>query len=298
MGTRLNPNILPELLADLQSAQLNTQNAAQEVSTGRSVNAPGDNPAAVAALVLNDAQTSEDAQYQTNITDLQSNLQLANSVVDNASQLLTSAISLGTEGATGTISTSQRQSIAAQVTSLQQQLLSLANTTDQGAYIFSGTNVTTPAFTADASAPSGVVYNGNSAVNSVQISEGQSVQTNLPGSELFTNSSGNAFAALNDLANALNSGTGIAAATTEVQNAFNQINTQGAFYGDALSQLQSTENYLSQETVTLSQQQNNLVGANLTQAVTSLSQDETDEQASESATAQILQLPTILDYIQ
>jgi flagellar hook-associated protein 3 FlgL len=298
MGTRLNPNILPDLLADLQSSQLNAQNAAQEVSTGRSVNAPGDNPAAVAALVLNDAQTSEDAQFQTNVTDLQSKLQLANSVVNNASQLLTSAISLGTEGATGTVSTSQRQSIAAQVSSLQQQLLALANTTDQGAYIFSGTNVTTPAFTADASAPSGVVYNGNSAVNSVQISEGQSLQTNVPGSELFTNSSGNAFAALNDLANALNSGTGIAAATTEVQNAFNQVNTQGAFYGNALSQLQNTENYLSQETVNLSQQQNTLIGANLTQAVTSLSQDETDEQASESAAAQILQLPTLLNYIQ
>jgi flagellar hook-associated protein 3 FlgL len=298
MDTRLNPNIVPELLADLQSAQLNTQTAAQEVSTGRSVNAPGDNPSAVAALVLNDAQTSEAAQFQTNISDLQSKLQVANSVVSTASQLLTSAVSLGTQGATGTISASQRQSIATQISGLQQQLLSLANTTYQGAYIFGGTNVTTQAFTADSSAPSGVVYNGNSAVNSVQISEGQSVQTNLPGSQLFENSSGNAFGALNDLANALNSGTGIAAATTEVQNAFNQINTQGAFYGNALNQLQNTENYLSQETVTLSQQQNNLVGANLTQAVTSLSQDETDEQASESATAQILQLPTLLNYIQ
>ena len=298
MGTRLNTNILPELLADLQSAQVNTQKDAQEVSTGRSVNAPGDNPAAVAALVLNNAQTSEAAQFQSNINDLQSNLQLANSVISSASQLLTSAITLGTEGATGTVSTAQRQSIAAQVSSLQQQLLSLANTTNQGAYIFSGTNVTTPAFTADASAPSGVVYNGNSAVNSVEISEGQSVQTNLPGSQVFTSSSGNAFAALNDLANALNSGTGVAAATAEVQSAFNQVNTQGAFYGNALSQLQNTENYLNQETVNLSQQQNNLVGANLTQAVTSLSQDEVDQQASENATAQILQLPTLLSYIQ
>src|ERR1700722_10359606 len=213
MGTRFNPNILPELLTDLQTAQVNSQNAAQEVSTGRSVNAPGDNPAKVAALVLNDAQTSEDAQFQTNVSDLQSKLQVANSVLNSASQLLTSAVSLGTEGATGTISASQRQSIATQVSGLQQQLLSLANTTYQGAYIFGGTNVTTQAFTADSSASSGVVYNGNSAVNSVQISEEQSLQTNLPGSQVFTNSSGNAFAALNDLVNALNSGTGVAAAT-------------------------------------------------------------------------------------
>jgi len=298
MATRFNPNILPELLVDLQTAQQSAQTAAQEVSTGRSVNAPGDNPAAVAALVLNDAQTSEDAQFQTNISDLQSKLQVANSVMSNASQLLTSAISLGTEGATGTESASERQAIATQVAGLQQQMLALANTTYQGTYIFSGTNVTTQAFTADSSAPSGVVYNGNSAVNSVQISEGESLQTNLPGSQVFMSSSGNAFGALNDLVNALNSGTGIAAATTEVQNAFNEINSQGAFYGNALSQLTNAESYLSQDTVNLSTQQNSLVGANLTQAVSDLSQDETDEQASESATAQILQLPTILDYIQ
>jgi hypothetical protein len=49
--------------------------------------------------------------------------------------------------------------------------------------------------------------------------------------------------------------------------------------------------------VNLSTQQNALVGANLTQAVASLSQDQVDEQASESAAAQILQLPTLLSYI-
>jgi flagellar hook-associated protein 3 FlgL len=298
MSTTFNPNILPDLLLNLQTSQQNAENAAEEISTGRAVNAPGDNPAAVAALVLNDAQTSEDAQFQTNIGDLQSKLQVGNSVMSDAAQLMTSAISLGTEGATGTTTASERQTIAAQVTSLQQQMLSLANTTYQGTYIFSGTNVTTPAFTADASSPSGVDYNGNSASTSVEISQGQSIQTNLPGNQVFLNSSGNVFGALNDLANALNSGTGIAAATTEVQNAFNQINSQAGFYGNALNQLQSTESYLSQETVNLSSQQNSLIGANLTQAATNLSQDEMDEQASESATAQIIQLPNVLDYIE
>jgi flagellar hook-associated protein 3 FlgL len=297
MGTRFNPNILQELLADLQTSQQNTQTAAQEVSTGRAVNAPGDNPAAVAALVVNDSQTSQDAQFQTNISDVQSKLQTADSVMNNAAQLLTSAISLGTEGATGTVTASQRQAISTQVQGLQQQMLALANTTYQGTYIFAGTNVATAAFTANASAPSGVIYNGNSSVNSVEISQGQSVQTNLPGSQIFMNSSGNVFGALNDLVNALNSGTGIAAANTEVQNAFTQVNTQRGFYGNALGQLQSAESFLSQDTVNLSSQQNALVGANLTQAVTSLSQDQVDEQAAESATAQILQLPNLLSYI-
>src|ERR1700691_2034965 len=123
MSTRVDPNILPDLLSNLQTVQQNAENAAQQVSTGRSVNAPGDNPAAVAALVLNDAQTSEDAQFQTNISDLQSKLHTPCSVMKCASQLMTSPISLGAQGRTGTATASDRQSIASQVTGLQQQML-------------------------------------------------------------------------------------------------------------------------------------------------------------------------------
>jgi flagellar hook-associated protein 3 FlgL len=298
MTTRINPNTIPDLLSAMQTAQQNAQNAAQQVSTGRRVNNPGDDPAAVAALVYNNAQSSQDAQFQTNISDLQSKFQVADSVMNSAVQLMTSAISLGTQGATGTLTDANRQSIAAQVAGLQQQMLSLANTSYQGTYIFSGTNVTTPPFAVDSSAPSGVAYNGDSAVTTVQISTGQSIQTNVPGDQVFANSSGNVFGALNDLENALTSGTGIAAANTEVQAAFNQLNNQRVFYGNGLSQLQATESFLSQDTVNLSQQQNSLIGADLSTAVSNLSQSQVAEQASISAMAQILNLPTLLNYIK
>jgi len=298
MSTRINPNTVPDLLAALQTLQQNVQNDSQQVSTGRRVNNLGDDPAAAAELVFNNAQTSQDAQFQSNISDLQSKVQTADSVMSSASQLLTSAISLGTQGATGTLTDANRQSIAAQVAGLQQQMLSLANTSYQGTYIFSGTDVTTQPFTQDSSAPSGVTYNGNSAVTTVQISQGQSLQTNLPGDQVFANSSGNVFAALNNLQNALTSGTGIAAANTEVQNAFNQVNNQRVFYGNALNQLQSTDNFLSQDTVNLSQQQNSLVGADMTKAISSLSQDQVAQQAALSATAQILNMPTLLSYLK
>ena len=298
MSARINPNTLPDLLSTMQTVQQNAQNAAQQVSTGRRVNNPGDDPAAMAALVFNNAQASQDAQFQTNISDVQSKVQVADSVMNSATQLLTTAISLGTQGATGTLSDANRQSIAAQVAGLQQQLLSLANTSYQGTYIFSGTAVTTQPFTADPSSPSGVAYNGDSAVTTVQISQGQSLQTNLPGDQVFANSAGNAFAALNDLTNALKSGTGIAAANTEVQNAFNQLNNQRVFYGNSLNQLQSAESFLSQDTVNLSTQQNSLIGADLTKAISQLSQSQTAEQATISATAQILNLPTLLSYLK
>ena len=41
---RVNPNPMPDLLAALNQTQLESQQASLEISTGRSVNQPSDNP--------------------------------------------------------------------------------------------------------------------------------------------------------------------------------------------------------------------------------------------------------------
>jgi flagellar hook-associated protein 3 FlgL len=298
MNIRVNPDTLPDLIASIQKSQQNQQTAIEQMSTGRSVNNLSDNPAAAAALVGNDALSSETDQFLTNISDVQGKLQAANSALNNATEILTTAITVGTEGANGTMSTADQQALAKQVQGLQQQMLGLANTSYQGAYVFAGTNVGTQPFVQDSSSSSGVQYNGNSNVTSVQTGEGQSIQTNVGGNQLFLNSSGDIFTALNDLANALNSGTGIAAANTEVQQAFSQLTTQSVFYGSALGQLQSSQNFLNQEQVNLSTQQTQLVGANLTEVIANESQAQVDLQAALSATGQVLSLPSLLSYLK
>jgi len=298
MSVRLNPDITPDLLGSIEQAQQNQQTAIQQMSTGRSVNNLSDNPAAAAGLVGNNALSSENDQFLTNVSDVQGKLQTADSALSNATQLLTTAITVGAQGANGTLSDSDRQALAQQVQGLQQQMLGLANTAYEGVYVFGGTNVSAPPFAQDASSSSGVQYNGNSHVTSVQIAEGTSVQTNVAGSQLFLNSGGNVFSALNDLANALTSGNGIAAANTEVQQAFSQLTTQRITYGNGLSQLQSSQNFLNQEQVNLSTQQNQLVGANLTAVVANESQAQVDLQAALSATGQVLNLPNLLTYLK
>src|SRR5258708_6865397 len=50
---RVNPNPMPDLLEALNQSQLETQQAMLEISSGRSVNQPSDNPTAAALLVDN-----------------------------------------------------------------------------------------------------------------------------------------------------------------------------------------------------------------------------------------------------
>ena len=123
------------------------------------------------------------------------------------------------------------------------------------------------------------------------------MQLNLPGSQLFLNGQGSVFSALNALSTALQSGTGVAAAATQVQQAYSQLNSQRVFYGNVLGQLQSNETFLNQESVNLTQEQTTIAGADITQAATDLSQAETAQQAVTAATAQILQLPDLMSYL-
>ena len=169
------------------------------------MNALGDNPAAASALVGNDSETAQVDQFQSNVSSLQGLLQVGDSTMSSVVNLMTQAISLGIEGANGTLSDADRQAIASQLTGIQQQMLGLANTTYEGNYISGGTEDQTAPFTADPTAPDGVTYNGNTSVNSVQLSTGQSMAINVPGSQLFQNPSGDIFGALNQMITALQS---------------------------------------------------------------------------------------------
>ena len=298
MSIRLNPNLLPDLLASIQQSQQNEATATEQMASGLSVNQLSDNPAAAAALVTNHAQSAQDDQFLQNASTLTARFQTADSALSNVTQVLTSAISIGTEGANGTLSAADQQAIAQEVQGLQSQLVNLANTSYQGTYLFAGTAVNTQPFTLN-TATGAVTYNGNAGVSSTELSEGNSINTNIPGNQLFQNASGDAFAALQNLYSSLMAGNqaNIGTAVTQVQNALNEVSTQRVFYGNAMNQVDLSESFLNQDKVNLSSQENSLVGADLAQTATNLSQAELANQATLSATAKILSLPTLLDLL-
>jgi flagellar hook-associated protein 3 FlgL len=178
------------------------------------------------------------------------------------------------------------------------QLLGLANTSSEGVFIFSGTDATTQPYALNPASPDGVTYSGNTGVNSIELSNGQTIQTNVPGSQVFSNSAGDVFGALNQLINALQTGTGVAAANTAMDQAFNALNAQRLFFGTALSQVQSTSNFLSTDQLQLSSQASQISGADMASAITTLDQTETASEVLLESAGKTLSLPSLLSYIQ
>ena len=296
---RVNPNFNATILQDIQQSDASLQTAFQEVSTGQKVNLPSDNPAASAAELQVQAQSANVDQYTTNSDSALSQAQLGDSVLTSVVSLLNQAITLGTEGANSTSSSANRASISTDVQGLLSNVVSLANTTFQGISIFGGTVSNEAAFTADPASSTGYTYNGNSTVNKIQVGDSLTVQANIPGSTLFTNSSASVLGALSSLSTALSSGTSadIGTATAAVTTALNYVTQQHAVYGNTINQLTSQETYLSQEKVTLTSRATSLVGIDTATAAENLSQAETENSAVFAAAAKVLQ-NSLLNYLK
>jgi flagellar hook-associated protein 3 FlgL len=293
---RVNPYPTPDLLAALEQLQQQQSTATLELASGSSINKPSDNPAGAAQVVRINDLTSQVDSFQRSISSINGQFSTADSTLSSVVTALQRAISLGVQGATGTLSDSDRADIAAELTGIQSQLLSLANTSYQGQYIFAGTATTQP-FVADPTQTSGVRYVGNTGVNSVTIGSGYLLQVNVPGSQIFTGAGGNVFQSINDLITSLNSDSGISAAVTELGTAFTYVTGQRVFYGNALNQTQSQQTYLNTQSLGLSQQLNTIAGANIADVASQLVNDQTAQTAALEAIAKTPQ-NSLFDYLK
>jgi flagellar hook-associated protein 3 FlgL len=298
MSLRVNPNPAPDLIAAIANNREAQNTALQQLSTGREVVQISDNPAAAAQIVLNHGEVSRDGQYLQNISDLSARLGSIDSSLSSVVQALTQAISLGTEGANGTLSDADRQSVAQEMIGIRDQVLSLANQSYQGSYVFAGTAASTQPFVLDSTQPNGVRYDGNGNSNEITISRGNTIPISVPGDQIFTNPAGDVLGALNGMITALQTNSGLDTANLNLQQAFSELSSRRVFYGNTLARLESTQTFLNSDKARLAQQENDLTGADLASSITNLQQASTATDAILSAAGQILSTLHLFDFLK
>src|SRR5487761_2705545 len=90
------------------------QQYGQDLSTGKSLNQPSDNPGQIATDLSVRSTIAIDNQVSTNATSLQNQLTSVDGTLASLTNVLTSVRSLAVQGAPDTISASQLQSIGTQ----------------------------------------------------------------------------------------------------------------------------------------------------------------------------------------
>ena len=296
---RVNPNSYPDVLSGIENAQQSMQTALQQLSTGKRVNQPSDDASASATMVNVLATSARVDQYTKNSSSVLSQAQMADSTLSAVVTSLNQAVSLGTEGATGSLSTANRQAVATQLQGILSSVLAQANTTYQGVSLFGGTAAPAQAFTADASSASGFKYNGNNGVNYSPVGDGVNVQLNVPGNQIFDQAGSSVLGALSTLIDKLQNGTTaeIGDATAAVSSAISYVGQQRVTYANTVNQINAQDSFLSQETINLTSQQTSLVGIDTAPAATALTQPHLAQTAVLPAGGKILP-NTLLDYLK
>jgi len=163
-----------------QSAMLKTQ---QQLSSGLAVQTPSDNPVAAVQALDTQQEMSMNTQYTTNRGTAEDQLSQLDTNLSNVTTLLQSANSIAVAANNASLSNADRASYATQLSSQLQQLLGLANATnDNGQYLFSGYRGNTQPFTQTST---GASYAGDDGQRLVQVSPSIQIPVSVSGADVF-----------------------------------------------------------------------------------------------------------------
>jgi flagellar hook-associated protein 3 FlgL len=285
-----------QFLASLNILQSNLSQADEQLSSGLRVNQASDAPQSIQDIFQTRAELGQANQSAQNLTTIQGQVQAADTAVQGAIQLLNQAVSLGTQGASSTASLPTQQTLATQIQGLEAQLVAISRTEVGGVYVFSGDASGSPPYQVDASSATGVDRLVTPQQSTLQVAgpTGVTFQVSMTAQDLFDQrdsndnpTANNAFAALNSLAQALDSGNtaNITQAVNAVQTASNYVNDQTGFYGAAENNVSSALD-LAQKFQTQDQTQlSGLVDANTATLAVEVTQASTALDAAISAQA-------------
>jgi flagellar hook-associated protein 3 FlgL len=289
----MDPSYVSNLVGALDQAQANEQQLTSELSSGVSITALSQNPVASGenVLLLNQIQQDDSFTQSSNLVSGQ--LQVADSALGGVVTQLTQAISLATGADNGTLNAADIRSVGSQISGILDEVQSLANTSYQGQYIFAGGQTSTTPFTTSTNGtPNVTTYNGDQNVNYLSTPNGQKIQLNVPGSQIFLGTGANSvFGALNSLVADYATGTvNTAQAVSDTQalnTALGFVSQQRVTIDNSITQVTAASESVTSSQTQLIGTQSNLMQADVAQVSTQLSLAEAQQTALEDVIAQL-----------
>jgi flagellar hook-associated protein 3 FlgL len=282
---RLNPNYIVNLAVALNSSQASVQHLTEELSSGVRINSIGEDPIAAGQNVMLLNQIRQDDSFTQSANLVIGRLQVADSALGSVVSQLTKAISLATGANNGTRSANDVQAAALEIAGIRDEIVTLANTSYQGQYIFAGTQTASAPFsTSTGTSPAMTSYAGDSNLTYLRLPNGQQIQLNVPGNQIFKGPGAkDVFAALNNLIADYSTGTvnqGRAATDTQaLMSALTHISQQRVMIDNSITSLAAASEAVTNEKTQLTVAQTNLMQADIAQVATRLSLATTQQTA-------------------
>ncbi len=275
-------------ITQLQSEQVKLQ---QQISTGKRISTPSDDPVAAAnSLSISQAQSINSKFADTRKT-AELKLNTLESNLTSVTNMLVSVHSSLVAAGNGGYSDQERGFIAADLNSQLEALVGLANTKDAaGNYLYAGFQTDTKPFVANAS---GATYVGDANVQLLQVDTQRQMAVNVTGDSVFQAAGNDIFATLSDLVTLLNTpltpvnqaafSAGLATGIGSIQSGLDNVLNVRASVGSKLSELGTLNTAGSDRDLQYSASLSDLQDLDYAAALSDLSKNQTIMEAAQKS---------------
>ena len=288
-----------QVINQIQSLGARQAKLQNEVSSGQKLVQPEDDPSAMGRVLNLQTEQRQIGQFGRNVTRALSVSQASFAGLQSVKKISDRATEIGVLGS-GVNGASSNAAYATEVNQLVEQAVQAGNAKLGNDFLFSGTAVTTPPFTATRDANgriTGVTYAGNTGRAAIPVSENSSL---TPGVSGTTNTDIGAFinqlVALRDQLEA-NSGPGIAAAQNNLIGSEDKLVSSIAEQGGIQTRIEAAQAQQQTRATNLESLVSGEVDVDLPTALVKLNQTTTAYQAALQSGAKIMQM-SLLDYLR
>lgn len=165
------------VLSDLNAATERLRKTQEQLSSGKILNKPSDDPSQVARAIMLRSDLEATQQFQQNASEAKGWSDVTDSALDSVGDVLLRVRELTVQAANGTAGPESHRAIAEELEQLVDSVKSAGNATYGGRYVFAGTSTATQPYAMGASD----VYGGDTEKIVRQVGPGVAVPVNIDG---------------------------------------------------------------------------------------------------------------------
>jgi flagellar hook-associated protein 3 FlgL len=287
------------VLDGLQANMARMQKLQEQLSSGKQVSRPSDSPVKTVEAMQFRSTISRNEQYVRNADDGLAMLGVADAALTDSLNMTRRVRELTLQGLNGTLAHESKLALAAEIRTLRDGLVGVANTRYLDRPVFGGNTKSDDAFDRATGA-----YLGDNGEVVRTVGSGTRVSVNVPGTEVFgaTGSPQQLFAVLDEIADALEDDDAslhprLQGGLVNLDTAIDTVITTLGQLGARFNRVETMRSAAESQLLSLSDSLSEAEDIDLPKTIVDLQMQEVAYKAALGATARVVQ-PSLLDFLR
>lgn len=282
------------MLKHLSASYANLGKYQEQLSTGKKINRPSDDPVVAMKGMVYRTNLTEVEQFKRNFSEAYNWLENSDAAFDKATQALQRIRELVVQAGNDTYESTQRQAISQEIKQLTEHLVTIANTKVGDKYIFNGTNTLQPPVQMTGTS---ITTSVNTDEVKIELAKGIYIAVNVNPTEVFSGLFSDLQSLANDLDDPNKTGKDINEYLGNIDRHINKLLSTRAELGARMNRVELMEERIDQQEVIAQKVLSDNEDVDMERVITDLKVQESVHRAALAVGARIIQ-PTLVDFLR